>query len=157
MLVVVLFISIFILSSCASTSDIGEIKSILLKDREETTRLQNRIDLLEIDVEKDKERLHQLEKKGGFLSNEANNLRIKIKEKVTFIYSLEAKLDNLKSRIDINSENIGKLGSGQKKMGEAAREASKKNHKIKRDTNNEIIKIEERFDKEREGKWRKDQ
>ena len=146
MKLIIIWIGIFLLCSCASTSEVKDIEQLVIDGRDTITALDNKIGRLEADRT---ELTQQLQSIDNNSQSEASLIRGKISVIDQSIDSYKKEITVINSRLKKNSLNISAVKLQQKAQHEAAISAVKENEALKQQAVDEIKAIELEYEEKR--------
>ena len=146
MKLIIIWIGIFLLCSCASTSEVKDIEQLVIDGRDTITALDNKIGRLEADRT---ELTQQLQSIDNNSQSEASLIRGKISVIDQSIDSYKKEITVINSRLKKNSLNISAVKLQQKAQHEAAISAVKENEALKQQAFDEIKAIELEYEEKR--------
>ncbi|PCJ48641.1 MAG: hypothetical protein COA74_08000 [Gammaproteobacteria bacterium] len=135
-------ITLFLLSSCASTSDLNNIEQLAEADRKTVASLDNKIEHLEADRLALSKQLSTLDGDGKFLKSEALALREKIVIVKKSIDSYKNQIRVLTSNTSKNTKNINAVKTQQNTQHQATALLAKENKALRDQTLDEIKALE---------------
>lgn len=145
----ILFYFLVFVVSCASSGDIDEIKGILKENRNNISQIKNRIDLANMEIDKDRKKLEYLDGNDQELSSQANELKYDIEKNRILVDSLSSKLEVIETNTKDNKREIDEIKSHYNAAKGAFDDALDKNNVIKIDTMKGIQEIENKYESER--------
>ena len=143
------FLSLFLLSSCASTSTVNDVQQQVIDGQATITDLGNKIESLELDRNKLKMQLQAIDSNGKSLESEATSLRSKISIIDQSIDSYTSEIKTINSTLSKNSTNISAVKKQQKNQHDAAAIAVKENQDLKDQAVDEIRALELEYEEKR--------
>jgi len=149
MKLVSVLLSLFVLSSCASTSAVNDVQQQVVDGQATISVLGNKIEALEADKEKLTIQLQAIDSDGKSLKSEATSLRSKISIIDQSINSYSSEIKTINSTLSKNTTNISAVKKQQKTQHDAAIIAVKENQSLKEQAVDEIRALELEYEEKR--------
>ena len=134
--------NVFLLCSCATTSDIDNVEKRVSESQTKVAELDNKIIILEAERTQLIEKLTAIDSNGKSLSSATTQLRAKISDLDLSISSYKSTIKTLTSSTSKNTKNISVVKAQQDSQHKAAVLAVKNNQALRDQANDDIKALE---------------
>lgn len=145
----IILLSCLTLTSCVNKQDIEELSKKIFQKEENINELKEQVDKLSLEIETNQKKLDQLEGKGQGESPEVRHLEEILHAQTAQQADLNRRISENEQRIKANEERLQAIETSQAARDNKLQIALEENKKLRNETRDKIIEIEDSYKNKR--------